>query len=40
MALALLTGYRINEVKKMYDRFAGPQKSGRNNKVTVLPRWQ
>ena len=43
MALAVLTGDRINEVfffyKKMYGRFAGPKKSGRYNKVTVLPRW-
>ena len=40
MSLAVLTGDRINEVffiKKMYDRFA--KKSGRNNKVIVLPRW-
>ena len=25
--------------KKMYGRFAGPKKRGRNNEVTVLPRW-
>ena len=25
--------------KKMYGRFAGPEKSGRNNKVVVLTRW-
>ena len=44
MALAVLTGDRINELfffffLKMYVRFAGPKKSDRNNKVTVLPRW-
>ena len=25
--------------KKMYGRFAGPKKSGRNNEVVVLTRW-
>ena len=25
--------------KKMYGRFSGPKKGGRNNVVTVLPRW-
>ena len=25
--------------KKMYERFAGPKKSGRNNEVVVLTRW-
>ena len=24
---------------KMYERFAGPKKSGRNNEVVVLTRW-
>ena len=25
--------------KKMYGRFSGQKKSGRNNMVTLLPRW-
>ena len=36
--LAVLTGDRINERffnKKLYDRFAGPKKSGRKTEVTV-----
>ena len=39
--LAILTGERINGVfyREMYGRFAGPKNSGRNNEVTVLPRW-
>ena len=40
--LAVLTGDRINEgflYKKLYGPFAGPKKIGRNNEVTVLPRW-
>ena len=40
--LAVLTGDRITGFffyKEMYGRLAGPKKSGRNNKVTVLPRW-
>ena len=47
--LAVLTGDRTNEVclfvcffffKKMYGRFARrPKQIGRNNEVTVLPRW-
>ena len=41
--LAVLTGNRINEgflfFKKMYGLFAGPKNSGRNNELTVLPRW-
>ena len=39
--LATLTGDRINRFfyKEMYGRFAGPKKSGRNNEVTLLPRW-
>ena len=40
--LAVLTGDRINEgffKRKMYDRFAEPKRSGRNNEVNVLPRW-
>ena len=34
--LAVLTGFFY---KEMYGRFARPKKTGRNNKVTVLPRW-
>ena len=39
--LAILTGERINGVfyREMYSRFVGPKNSGRNNEVTVLPRW-
>ena len=38
---AVLTGDRINGFfyKEMYGRFAGPNKSDRNNEVTVLSRW-
>ena len=38
--LAVLTSDRINRgvfYKEMYDRFAGPKKSGRNNEVTGVP---
>ena len=40
--LAVLTGDRINGFffKENYGRFAGPKKSGRNNKVTILTRWR
>ena len=41
--LVVLTGERINEgflQVIMYGRFVGwPKKIGRNNEVTVLPRW-
>ena len=41
--LAVLTGDSINEIiflNKNYGSFAGrPKKCGRNNDVTVLPRW-
>ena len=34
--VAALTGFYY---KKMYGRFAGTKKSGRNNKVAVLTMW-
>ena len=30
---------RVFFYKEMYGCFAGPKKSGRNNEVSVLPRW-
>ena len=40
--LAVLTGDRINEgffTRKFMATFPGSQKSGRNNEVSLLPRW-